>query len=109
MKTISTKIKLKPNSISKVWEWSKELNARKEEVLETLRNETVVFEAAFLDEVSETEAYLIYVMQIKDIDQCHKAVKESVLPIDAYHQNFKKETWDGGKRLETLIAFNVEV
>ena len=108
MRTICKKIKLKPNSIGKVWEWSKELNARKEEVLETLRNETVVFEAAFLDEVSETVAYLIYVMQIKDLDQCHKAVKESVLPIDAYHQNFGIETWENKKKLETLIAFNVE-
>lgn len=108
MKTISSKIKLKPNIISKVWDWSKELNARKEEVLEALRNETVVFEAAFLDEVSDTEAYLIYVMQIEDIDQCRKTVKESILPIDEYHQKFKKETWDGVKRLETLIAFNTK-
>lgn len=106
MKTICKRIKLKPNSITKVWEWSKELNARKAEVLETLRNETVVFEAAFLDEVSETEAYLIYMMQIEDQEQCRKAADESVLPIDAYHRKFTRETWEWAKELETLIAFN---
>jgi hypothetical protein len=107
MKTISVKIKLKENSLDKVYDWKRELNKRKDEVLETLKNETVVFEAAFLDEISENEAYIIYVMQINDLEQSKKAVSESIAPIDAYHKNFKKETWGERKELETLIAFNV--
>ncbi len=106
MKTIASKIKLKPNSLGKVEDWSKELNARKEEVLATLRDEAVLFESAFLDQVSEDEAYLIYVMIIEDIEQCKKAAQISTHPIDAYHQQFKKDTWDTGKSLETLISFN---
>ena len=108
MKTLASKIKLKPNSLGIVADWSKELNARKEEVLATLRDETVVFESAFLDKVSDTEAYLIYVMVIEDVEQSRKAVKTSTHPIDAYHQQFKKDAWDGSQRLETLVSFSTK-
>ena len=108
MKTIAKKIKLKPNSLGLVEDWSKELNARKEEVLATLIDETVVFESAFLDKISDDEAYLIYIMVIEDVEQCRKAVQVSTHSIDAYHKEFKQKTSDGVKSLKTLISFSTK-
>jgi hypothetical protein len=49
--TQCVKIQLKPNSLRRVREWATTLNeSRRAEALATLRDETVVFEAAFLDQ-----------------------------------------------------------
>ncbi|HUE82182.1 MAG TPA: DUF6176 family protein [Pyrinomonadaceae bacterium] len=48
--TRCAKIKLKPNSVERVREWAKTLNkTRRDEALATLRDETVMVEAFFLD------------------------------------------------------------
>ncbi|MCA1636817.1 MAG: DUF6176 family protein, partial [Acidobacteria bacterium] len=57
--TNCVKIKLKPNSLEKVREWSKFINDRKDEVLATLRDESVILETAFLDQTDEGD-FLIY-------------------------------------------------
>ena len=108
MITKAVKIKLKPNSLGKVADWTKEINARKEEVLATLVDETVLFESAFLEKISEEEAYLIYVMVIEDTEQCRNAAKTSTHSIDAYHKQFKKDTWGSRKELETLISLSTK-
>ncbi|MGB0885729.1 MAG: DUF6176 family protein [Chitinophagales bacterium] len=108
MRTTCVKIKLKPNSLDKVEEWSKTLNERREEVIETLVNETVLFESSFLDVISEDEAYLIGVMVIDDIEKCKNVVKHSTKSIDKYHKNFKKETWGEMKTLKTLGSFSTK-
>jgi hypothetical protein len=51
------KIQLKPNSLERVREWAATLNeSRRAEALATLRDQTVVFEAAFLDHTVEGES-----------------------------------------------------
>jgi len=48
--TRCVKIQLKPNSLERVREWATTLNeGRRAEALATLRDETIIFEAAFLD------------------------------------------------------------
>lgn len=44
------KIKLKPNSLEKVREWTKTMNERKDKALATLRDENVILETVFLDQ-----------------------------------------------------------
>lgn len=100
--TRCVKIKLKPNSIEKVREWAGTINARKDEALETLRGETVILEAVFLDRNSEGD-FLIYVMKAENFEQAKKAVEKSVHAIDEYHRNFKEECWESGGKLEMLI------
>jgi hypothetical protein len=34
------------------------------------------------------------------------AVEQSLHAIDAYHQQFKKDTWESGRRLELLVDLN---
>ncbi|CAN5720185.1 hypothetical protein BH24ACI2_BH24ACI2_14260 [soil metagenome] len=96
------KIKLKPNSLEKVREWARVINERKDEALATLRDEDVILECAFLDQTSEGD-FLIYLMKAESFEKAKAVFEKSVHAIDEYHQNFKRETWEDGKKLEMLI------
>jgi arabinogalactan endo-1,4-beta-galactosidase len=96
------KIKLKPNSLEKVQEWKRVINERKDEALATLRDEGVILETVFLDQTSEGD-FLIYFMKAESFDKAKEVFEKSVHAIDAFHQKFKNETWEGGKKLELLI------
>lgn len=96
------KIKLKPNSLEKVREWAKTINERKAEALATLRVESVVLETVFLDQTNEGD-FLFYLIKVENFEKAKKAVQKSIHKIDEYHQNFKRETWEDGKKLEMLI------
>jgi len=100
--TRCVKIKLKPNSVEKVREWALTINERKAEALATLRDESVILEAVFLDQ-SETGDFLIYLMKAESFAKAREAVKKSIYSIEEFHQNFKRETWAGGKELELLV------
>lgn len=100
--TRCVKIKLKPNSIEKVRQWAKTINVREDEALLTLRDESVILETVFLDQTSEGD-FLIYLMKAENFEKTGEAVKSSIHAIDEYHQNFKKDCWETGKKLETLV------
>lgn len=100
--TRCAKIKLKPDSIEKVREWAKILNERRDEAIATLRDESVIFESIFLDQTDEGD-FLIYVMKAESFEKAREAVQKSTHEIDAYHQNFKRETWAERKQLELLV------
>ncbi len=96
------KIKLKPNSLEKVREWTKTINERKDEALATLRDENVILETVFLDQTNEGD-FLIYVMKAESFAKAQAVFEKSVHGIDEYHQNFKRECWEDGKKLEILV------
>jgi len=100
--TRCVKIRLKPNSIEKMREWAKTINERKDEALETLRDESVILEAVFLDRNSEGD-FLIYLMKAESFEKAKEAAKHSSHAIDEYHQNFKSKCWESGEKLEMLI------
>ena len=85
-------VELKPNSLSRVREWVSYLKDHEAEALQSLENEGVTVENFFLFAM-EGKDYLIGYMRAKSMDVASKAVKESLLEIDAYHQQFKKDTW----------------
>jgi hypothetical protein len=100
--TRCVKIRLKPDSIEKVREWAKTLNERKDEALATLRDESVILEAVFLDRTADGD-FLIYLMKAESFEKANAAVEASVHAIDEYHQNFKRECFADRKRLEMLV------
>lgn len=100
--TRCVKIKLKPNSLEKVEEWAKTINNRKDEALVTLRDEGVILETVFLDQTSDGD-FLIYVMKAESFEKVKGTFEKSVHAIDEFHQNFKAETWEDGKKLKLLI------
>lgn len=105
LKTYCVKIKLKPNSLQKVSEWSKELNSREEEVFETLRDEGVYLETVFLETTKEAD-YLIYVMKLEDEERAAQVVKTSKHKIDAFHKKFKADCWESRTPLKLLVDFD---
>lgn len=100
--TRCVKIKLKSDSLEKVREWAKAINERKDEALQTLRDESVIFEAVFLDQTDEGD-FLIYLMKAESFEKAKEAVRKSTHEIDKFHQDFKRETWAERKQLELLI------
>lgn len=104
METVCVKVRLKPDSLGQVREWATELRSRADEALATLREEGVVIESAFLDRTKEGD-FLIYYLKAKELGPSAEVVSGSVLPIDAFHQKFKAETWERREQLELLIDF----
>lgn len=97
------KIQLKPDSVQRVREWAHTLNeSRRAEALATLRDETVVFEAAFLDRTPEGD-FLIYVMKAESFEKAKEVAETSMHDIDRYHKEFKRDCWEGRKQLELLL------
>ena len=95
-------VELKPNSLSRVKEWVSYLKDNEAEALQSLENEGVTVENFFLFAIEEKD-YLIGYMRAKSMEAASKAVKESLLKIDAYHQQFKKDTWKEIFKTELVV------
>jgi Family of unknown function (DUF6176) len=108
METRCIKIRLRDDSEPRVLEWAAELNRRREEVLDTLRAEGVVFETAFLDHQADG-VYLIYIMRSDNFESAHSIAARSVSPIDQYHLSFKTDCWETRTMLKQLIDFEIEL
>lgn len=104
VETTCVKVRLKPGSLGRVRAWSAELTGRSDEVLATLRDERVIVESVFLDQTSDGD-FLIYYLKARSLEQAGQAAQQSRHEIDAYHQEFKRDTWDTRKPLELLIDF----
>lgn len=102
MKTICIKTKLKHGSLHDVRNWFLNLKNRTEEVLESLRNEGVNVESAFLDKQGD-DYYLIYYMRADDIASAYKVFNQSTLPIDNYYKDCWKNYCEGRIVLEELL------
>lgn len=50
--------------------------------------------------------YLISIMTAESFEQSSAAAEKSLHSIDAYHQEFEKDTWESGSRLELLVDLN---
>jgi hypothetical protein len=100
VETLCIRVRLVPGSVQRVREWATELNARRDEVMATLRDEGVRIESVFLE--GET---LVYFLKADSVDQAREVYARSEHAIDAYHQRFKDETFAGQTQLELLIDF----
>lgn len=98
METSCVVIELLPNSLEKVKEWANFLRSNRDEALQSLKNEGVTVESAFVVDI-EGKAYLIGYMRAVSMGKAHEAVKDSTLNVDAFHQAFKNACW--GKRYQS--------
>ena len=94
-------IKLKPDSLSNVDKWKKELQERKNEAIQTLIAEGVYVESWFHIEL-EGQDYLLAYMRANDISHAQKIAKTSPFDIDKVHKKFK-ENWEKGYKATLLI------
>ncbi len=96
------KLKFKENG-KKIWlDWSEELKRRKDEVIETLKNEGVVSEACFMSEDGES---VYYFMEAEDFEKAKNASGSSVCPIDADHKKAREMSLEKLGNLECLFHF----
>ncbi len=95
-------ILLKSGSLPRVREWAETLNLRHDEALATLDDEGVEIESWFLFSRND-EDFLICYMRSEDIVRAQEAVTRSLHEIDAYHQQFKQDTWAKGQLTELLV------
>jgi len=95
-------VELRPDSIGRVKEWAEFILDNREEALLTLENEGVTIESFFFVTI-ESKDYLIGYMRAKSMAHAQEAVKHSLSKVDAYHQQFKKDTWVDGSTAELMF------
>ena len=88
-------IELKPNSASRVEDWAEFINQHREQALATLRAEGVSIESWFAVKLNGKD-YLLCYMRAESIEDAEQVAAESENPVDAYHQQFKVDTWVRG-------------
>ncbi len=97
-------MRLKPGSLPRVREWAAELTRRRDEVMATLRDETVRVESAFLESGPEGD-FLVYYMRVDDLETSRRAADSSPHPIDAYHRAVMTEIVESHETLTPLFDF----
>jgi Family of unknown function (DUF6176) len=105
METICIRTKLKNGSLGDVRKWFQTLRERQSEVLESLKNEGVIIESAFLDQQGN-DCYLIYYMKAKSLAYAREVAMKSTLSIDKYHKESFKKFCEDRIELEQLIDFH---
>ncbi|GAA0260523.1 DUF6176 family protein [Haladaptatus pallidirubidus] len=78
--------RLKPGRIERLREWVEEVNSRRDEAIETLQDESVFSEAAFLNS-TEDEDYVMFYMEAEDLEMAHEVFESSQHDLD---QEFKQ-------------------
>jgi hypothetical protein len=102
MDVVASIIELRSNSLDRVEEWATTLKERANEAIETLRDEGVKIESWFHLSLDGKD-YLLCYMRAESIKKAHEVVQSSPHAIDAYHQQFKKDTWVTGKSARLLV------
>lgn len=102
-------VKLKEDSGDRVSEWAGSINSRRDEALATLRAEGMEVESWFLLSL-KGEDYLLSYMRTEDMQRAKQVGKESMHDIDAYHQQFNRDTWVRGSvtELQLLVDLSLE-
>ena len=102
VKTICIKTKLKKEFIDEIRQWFQTLKESREETLESLENEGVHVESAFLDKQGN-DLYLIYYLKAEDIAKAYEVFNKSDLAIDHYYKKCWKKYCEGREVLEELL------
>ena len=95
-----------PDKINLLLGWGRELQRRRDEVMETFTNETVRHGLAFLLQSIEGPV-LVHSMEAADLDKASRAVEEHPLPIDLEHRAVMREALAG--RIDLEIVYDISV
>ena len=101
------KVRLNPNSLGLVREWSARLNANIKQVKTLLRNEGMSLESVFLEQSAEGD-FLIYYLRSPDLKRTREISRASQHPIDVYHRETMKQIGQKSVQLECLLDANGE-
>lgn len=109
MDIVARLIELKPDSDARVEDWAKFLREHRAEATDTLRNEGVHIESWF-GLTLEGKQYLLCYMRSDSQTKAEAAASQSSSVVDAYHQQFKVDTWVRGRGVfaELLVDLTAE-
>ncbi len=99
---ICTYSTIKKGHVQDVREWLKTLQSRHSETLESLKNEGVSLEAAFIKKEKE-HYYLVYFMRADDVSKAMEVCQNSELPIDQFHKKCFEDYIENTEVLETVL------
>jgi hypothetical protein len=95
MEVVAHLIELKPGSSKRVEDWAEYVRAHRGQAEETLKAEGVDVESWFSFSIDGKD-YLLCYMRTKSFEEAQRVVRDSQHPIDAFHQQFKIDTWVRG-------------
>lgn len=97
-----SKFRFKPDA-KHVWmDWTEELKRRRDEVIETLKNEGVVSESCFISNDGE---YVYYFMEAEDFEKARNASLTSSFPIDVDHKVAFRGSLELVEHMDCLFHF----
>lgn len=82
--------RVRPEKLDRLRSWLEEVAHRRDEALETLANESVRHEAAWLLQTAEGPI-LVYAMEAEDLARVDRAFESSPFPIDHEHRRVMDE------------------
>ncbi len=104
MQVFARLIELKPDSSLRVKDWARHVGANRAEAESTLKAEGVSVESWFSFSIDGKEFLLCY-MRAKSLEEAQRVAAQSKSSIDAYHQQFKVDTWvRGGGAVGTFLV-----
>lgn len=95
MEVIARLIELKPDSAVSVQAWAGHINAQREHALASIAAEGVSIESWF-SLYLDGKDYLLCYMRADSMEKSQQVAAHSENPVDAYHQQFKIDTWVRG-------------
>ncbi|WP_415381363.1 DUF6176 family protein [Halosimplex sp. TS25] len=87
---------VKPDKVDRLKEWMAEVRDRSDEVVETLRDEGMKTESAFLERTDDGP-HLVYYMEAEDIERVWDQFEDSDHDIDEEHKEVMREVLEDGQ------------
>ncbi len=87
-------------------EWFKTLKDRRNEVLDSMKKEGIIFESAYLDKQGK-DYFVIYYLKAADIEKAYEVFANSTLPIDEYFKTGWNKYFEGRIVLEELLDLDL--
>ncbi len=94
--------KIKNGHLQDAQNWLTQLASSSEELLETMKQENVRLQTAFIKEIGG-QFFIIYYWIAEDIEKARKIYHNSALPIDVFHRNCWKNFTEQYEELSPVV------
>jgi len=95
---VLTKQAIEPGETETLVEWAQEVREREAEAVETLRDEGMYAETAFVEHTDDGD-FLVYYMKAEDIGAVYETYESSSHAIDEDHQEVMREVLANGENV----------
>jgi len=100
-------IELKPGSEERVRDWAEFLRQHRDEATATLINEGVSVESWF-EVTLDDKRYLLGYIRATSVSAAAAVAAQAENPVDAYHRQFKADTWVRGGGADGRLLVDLE-